>query len=76
LATPADFFPFAELARLIDHQHAVRLSQVLDHIPAQFLTHGILIPIGLGQQPLRPMWITLSHGFGQLPAILPLNRGQ
>jgi hypothetical protein len=49
---------------------------MLDYIPAQFITYGLLIPICLGQEPLHSMWTAFTEFFGQLPAIFSLDRSQ
>jgi hypothetical protein len=46
-ATPADFLPFLEKARLINHQDARFLPQVLQDEGAQVIAHHSVIPVSL-----------------------------
>ncbi len=58
---------------LIDHQHPIGLCQVLGDIGPQVITHGVLVPVRLPQQPLHTAWSVLSQLLRQLPAVLALD---
>ena len=63
--------------RLIHHHHARRrVPQVLDHIAPQLVAHRLRVPIRVGVEALHPLWARLAQPFGELPAILALQRGQ
>jgi hypothetical protein len=62
-----------EEARLIDHQDARCFPQMVQDVGAQLLTHCLLIPVSLGQQPLHPVRAALAQRLGELPTILALH---
>ena len=52
------------------------LPQVLDHVGTQIITHYLLIPVGLCQEPLHAVRVRVSQFLGHLPAVLAFDRGQ
>ena len=63
-----------EKAGLIEHQHGVRIAQVLDYIGAQIIAHGVGIPVHAGQEILHAIGCHVAGGFRQVPAVLALER--
>ena len=61
---------------LIEDQDPVCFCQVLGDVGPQVITHGLLIPVRLPQQPLHPTRSVLCPCFGHLPAVLALHGRQ
>jgi len=69
--------PLLHEPRLVDDQHSAALvAQVVHDVRAQLVAHGLRVPVGVGEEPLDPLWTRLAQPFGELPAILALHRGQ
>ena len=74
---PRRLGPFLDEPRLIHHHHArVRVPQLLDHIGPQHVTHGLRVPVGVGEEALHSLRACLAEPFSELPAILPLHVAQ
>ena len=56
-------------AGLVDGHHGIRIFEVGQDIAAQFVTHAVLIPDGIGEEALHAIGTAFSGLFGQLPAI-------
>jgi hypothetical protein len=61
--------PCFQKSRLVDDQHAVRVPQMLDHIAAQLIAHGLGLPQGAAQQVLKAIGRGIAGHFGQWPAV-------
>lgn len=55
-------------------EHAVRGSQVIDHVGANFVAHCVGIPPGRAEQALHCIGTGVSGLLGQSPAVLSLDR--
>ena len=62
--------------RLVQHQHRVRIAQVIGHISLQVVAHRIGIPAHPAQELLNPVRARIARRFRQLPAVLALHRRQ
>jgi hypothetical protein len=63
-------------ARLVQHQHRIKITQLLDHVVAQVIPDPVGVPPRAIQQPLHPVWGLLPGLLGQPPAVLALNLAQ
>jgi hypothetical protein len=54
---PAERSPFLHNARLVQHQHRVRVPQVLGHVVAQVIADPVGVPPRATEQPLHPVWV-------------------
>jgi hypothetical protein len=63
-------------ASLIDHQHGLRIPQMLDDIAAQRIAHRLGVPQRPAQQMLKGIRRGIPAHLGQLPAVLALGRTQ
>ena len=61
-------------AGLVEHQHGIRIAEVLDHIGAQVIAHRIGIPVHAGEEVLHAIGAGIAGRFGQVPAVLALER--
>jgi len=61
---------------LVDHQHRLRIAQVLHHVVAQVVTDPVRVPVRRCQQPLHPVRAGLTGQLGQRPAVPALQRRQ
>jgi hypothetical protein len=62
--------PFLRSPRLVDHQHRVRVAQVLDQHGAHVVAHGVGVPHCPGQQVLHPIGAGVAGVLGDRPAVL------
>jgi hypothetical protein len=67
---------FFDDARLIDDQHGLRVTQMLDDIGAQLVAEGIRIPDRPSQQMLDAVRGGVAIDFGELPAVFTLYRAE
>jgi len=67
---------FLQEARLIDDENAAGLTQVVDHVPTEFVTHRVSVPFGLSQQALDAAWVPFAALFGELLPILAFCRAK
>src|SRR5579859_1658914 len=65
--------PLFQKAGLIDDEHPILLSEVLNHIRPEVIAHRIRVPVCGIEQPLHPLRTGLAQVFGELPAVLALN---
>jgi hypothetical protein len=72
-ATPAERVPFSGEPGLIQHQHRVWVTQVLDHVVADVVTDAVGVPPGAVEQPLHAIEQQLAGLFGQPPAVLAFD---
>jgi hypothetical protein len=70
---PGRVLAFFEKPRLIEHQHAICLPQMLAEVAPQFVADGVGLPVGPAQQVLKAIGGRLAADFGQLPAVLALG---
>ena len=63
-----------EKAGLVEHQHGVRIAEMLDDIGAQVIAHGVGIPVHAGEEILHAIGAGIAGGFRQVPAVLALER--
>src|SRR5215218_11071281 len=61
---------------LVKHQDGLLIAQVLDDVGAQIVAYEIGIPAHAGEEVLHAVGGTVAGRFGQLPAVLALDRGQ
>jgi hypothetical protein len=61
---------------LVDDQHRILSGQMLDGVVAAEVARGILVPLHMREHPLRAPWPGIAEMFGQLPAVLTLDRAQ
>jgi hypothetical protein len=62
-----------EKAGLIQHQHGVRIAEMLDHIGAQVIAHRIGLPVHAGEEVLHAIGAGVPCRFCQMPAVLALQ---
>jgi hypothetical protein len=65
--------PFFETAGLVEHQHAVELPQMLDHIATELIPHGIGVPVGPAQHILEAIGDSRAADFCHLPTVVALG---
>jgi hypothetical protein len=65
-----------EVAGLVNHQHRVRVSQVLDQQGAHVVAHGVVVPHRPAQEVLQAVGGGLAGVLGDRPAVLPWQVGQ
>jgi hypothetical protein len=64
-------------AGLVQHQHRVRVAEVLDHVGPQVVADRLGFPAHPAQEVLHPVRRAVARGFRQLPAVLaPQGRQQ
>jgi hypothetical protein len=63
-------------AGLVQHQHGVRITQLLDDVGLQVVADLLGIPAHAAEKVLHPVGRGIAGTLGQLPAILALHRGQ
>ena len=61
---------FLEVARLVNHQHRARVTQVLDQPVADIVADGIVVPHRPGQQVLHSIRAGVPGMLGDRPAVL------
>jgi hypothetical protein len=59
-----------EIPRLVDHQHGLRVAQVLDHPGAEVVADAVVVPHRPGQQVLHPVGSGVAGVLGDRPAVL------
>jgi hypothetical protein len=74
--TPAERSPFLHNAGLVQHQHRLRVPQVLDHVLPEVVADPVGVPPRAIQQPLHPIRGQLPGLLGQPPAVLALDLAQ
>src|SRR5829696_727240 len=52
------------------------IAEMLDHIGAQIIAHGVGIPVHAREKVLHAIGASIAGGFGQMPAVLALERGE
>jgi len=55
---------------LVDHQHRLGVTQVLDYIGAHVITHAVFVPHRPAKQVLHPIGAGITGVLGQRPAVL------
>ncbi len=60
-------------AGLVDDQHAIRITEVVDHIIAQIVAHPVSVPGRSVQEALHTLCAELPDRLGELPAVLALD---
>jgi hypothetical protein len=70
---PCRLFSALTKARFIEHQNGLRITQALQDVGSQIVTHQVGIPDGTIQQPLHAVRSGFSGVFRQLPAIFALD---
>lgn len=70
---PGRMLAFLETPGLIKDQDRERLAQMLHHIRAEGFADVCSVPPGTSHEMLDPLGRGLSNGFGDLPAVCPLN---
>src|SRR5579871_4062271 len=70
----AGFVAFLYKACLVENQNALGIAQLLHDVADQFIPHGLRIPDRPTKQVLQTIGGLISDPFGQLPAILSLDR--
>ncbi len=61
---------------VVEHQHPIRVTQLIDHIGAQVIADRVGVPHRLAQQPLHPLRAAVAGLFGQLPTRPAVHIGQ
>ena len=72
--TPADLSPFLRKPVSSSTSTAVGIAQVLDHVGAQIIAHGVGIPVHAGEEVLHAIGAGIAGGFRQMPAVLARER--
>ena len=67
---------FLEKAGLIEHQHGLRVTEMLNRIGPQVIAHRISIPVHAREKILHAVWCGVTGRFRQVPAVLALERRQ
>jgi hypothetical protein len=75
-ATPAERVPFSGEPGLVQHQHRVRVAQVLDHVGPHVVAHAVGVPPCSIEQPLHAVGNQLTGLLGQPPAVLAFDLAQ
>ena len=70
------FVALLEKAGFVENQHGGGIIEMLAHIGLQVVADGIGIPLRPRQKVLHAIRRRITSGFGQLPAVLPLDRRQ
>jgi hypothetical protein len=64
-------------AGLVQHQHGLRVAEVLDHVRPQVVPDRVRLPPHPAQEVLHPVGCRVARGLGELPAVLaPQGRQQ
>jgi hypothetical protein len=63
-------------ARLVQHQHRIRVAQVLDDVGAQVVADRVGVPAHAREEVLHAVRRRVAGGLGQLPAVLALQGRQ
>ena len=74
LATPARLHSLLQEAGLINDQHRLRVAEVFDDVRPQVIAHLVGAPLGAPEQVLQAVGRRVAGLFGQLPAVLALDR--
>jgi len=61
---------------LVDHQHALRVAQVLHHVGAQVVAHRVRVPRRAIEELLEAIRRRVARRLGELPAVLALDTAQ
>jgi len=61
----------ADRKETINHEHRVRIAQMLDHIGAHIFPDSLRIPHGTPQHMLHTIGRRIAVDFRQLPAVFP-----
>jgi hypothetical protein len=61
---------------LVEHQHGVRVTEMLAHVGAQVVAHRFGLPVHAGQEVLHAIGAGIADRFGQVPTVLALERGE
>ncbi|MDQ3951366.1 MAG: hypothetical protein M3279_00160, partial [Actinomycetota bacterium] len=72
---PSRMFPLFDEPSLIHHQDSIRIPQLRHHVPAQVLSHRLMVPGVSLQDSLHPPGMAVARLLGQLPAVLALQVG-
>ena len=73
---PCRLRAFLEEARLVDHEHRLRIAQMRHHVLLQIVAHGVHVPACGIEQALHAIGGALTEDFGELPAILARDMGE
>jgi hypothetical protein len=65
-----------DVAGLVDHQHGLRVGQVLHDVVAQVIAYRVGVPHRAGQQMLHPVRAGFPGVLGDRPAVHPWQPGQ
>jgi hypothetical protein len=70
------FRTLLEKPSLIDDQHAIRITKVLDDVAAEVVAYGIGIPASTPKEALEAMWSLVANGLGDLPGVFPFDASE
>jgi hypothetical protein len=65
-----------EKSRLIDNQHALGISEIIDDILLEIVPHLVGVPSGAAPQVLDAVRRLIARLLGQRPAVLALDRAK
>ena len=62
-----------QVTGLVDHQNGARITEVIDHVGAQIVTHPVGVPHRSGQQMLQRIRRPGAAVLGDRPTVLPVQ---